>query len=571
MIRRNRPASRARWTLVMALTASAQLAHAACVDNADRAQAPIAGDTCLANGSSYLGSGNANNTLLASGAGSTLTVANTVTVNPGNVSSSGGQGVVSAFSGGHVIAQGGVTVIQRGGANSYGISAGGQSATGGTVDIAGPLSVTMSAAGQFRRAVMANGATGLVTIGGHTTIRHTGGSGHRGLSAEGGGTIHYTSADIDFTARPAAPPDPAIPGDTGSNGIRVLTDSARLHGTGNTDIRVEGTNSIGLLTNANAESTIDGWLRINVGPNGASAANIQGNATVSIGPNSALNHPTGSAVVISSAHATPLVAGPGLTMAAVTGFTYTGAIAPETTLTNATVTATTLWHATSGAEADFTAHGGGYTGTSTQDGTSTLTVTLADAAVWHLNADATLTTLNLESNGTLEAASASRTVTGDVKNISGLVDLSGTTPQTGDTFTVGGNHTGGGGTVRLDTALGDSASPTDVLHITGDNVNGGNTQLDVRNLGGAGAATTGDGILVVQVDGDSSGTFTLANSPLDVGGFRYSLVQVGSHWYLQSQRAPVATAKPVPTLDAWALAALAGLLGGVGWRRRRTR
>ena len=508
------------------------LAQAACIDNADRAQA-TGGDSCIATGSSYTGASNANNTLLANDAGSILTIPNNVVANANNVASSGGQGVVTAIANGQIVAQGAVTVVQRGATNSYGISAGGLSGTGGTINIGGDVNVTMAANGATRRAIMANGSTGLVVIGGHTVLRHTGAGAHRGLSAEGGGTIRYNSANIDFGARPAAPPDPGAPSDPGATGIRVLTGDARLLGSGNTQIRVDGAGSLGFLTNANAQSTINGWLRIDVGSGGASAANIQGNATLSMGPDSALNHPTGTAVSISSAHISPLVAGSGLAMTAVTGFAYSGAISPTTNLTNATVTATTLWSAATGAQPSFRASGGNYTGTSVQDSASALTVTLADAAVWNLTADASLASLNLEGNGTLAAASASRTVIGNVNNISGLVDLSGTTPQTGDTFTVDGGYAGSGGTLRLDTALGDSSSPTDQIHITGDTT--GNALLDVRNLAGTGAATTGDGILVVQVDGNSDGTFALAGGAVVAGQYAYQLRKVGNNWYLQSQ------------------------------------
>ncbi len=527
-----RPISFATGVVVSGIILISPLAQAACTDNAARAQA-TAGDSCIATGSSYTGISNANNTLLASDAGSTLTIPNNVVANANNVASSGGQGVVTAIANGRLLAHGAVTVTQLGGSNSYGISAGGQSGTGGTVEIAGDVNVTMGTNGGTRRAIMANGSTGLVTIGGHTILRHTGAGAHRGLSAEGGGTIRYNSANIDFGARPATPPDPGAPSDPGSNGIRVLTGDARLQGSGNTQIRVDGAGSIGFLTNANAQSTINGWLRIDVGSGGASAANIQGNATLSMGLDSALNHPTGTAVSISSTHTTPLVAGSGLAMTAITGFAYTGAISPSTNLTNATVNATTLWSATTGAQPNFRANGGNYTGTSTQDTASTLTITLADAAVWNLTADATLASLNLEGNGTLAAASASRTVIGNVNNISGLVDLSGITPQTNDTLTFNGDHAASGGAVRLDTTLGDSTSPTDQLHITGDT--SGSAMLDVRNLAGAGAKTTGDGILVVQVDGNSAGTFALVGGTVVAGQYAYQLRKVGNNWYLQSQ------------------------------------
>lgn len=89
------------------------------------------------------------------------------------------------------------------------------------------------------------------------------------------------------------------------------------------------------------------------------------------------------------------------------------------------------------------------------------------------------------------------------------------------------------GMVKVDTVLGDSSSASDVLHITGGTA--GSTVLQVNNLGGTGALTNGNGILVVQVDGSSSGTFTLPGGSLIAGQFLYSLQKIGNNWYLQSQ------------------------------------
>lgn len=89
------------------------------------------------------------------------------------------------------------------------------------------------------------------------------------------------------------------------------------------------------------------------------------------------------------------------------------------------------------------------------------------------------------------------------------------------------------GVAKIDTVVGDSSSASDVLHITGGTT--GTTILQINNLGGTGALTTGNGILVVQVDGSSSGTFTLPGGALIVGQFLYSLQKTGNNWYLQSQ------------------------------------
>ena len=74
------------------------------------------------------------------------------------------------------------------------------------------------------------------------------------------------------------------------------------------------------------------------------------------------------------------------------------------------------------------------------------------------------------------------------------------------TITVAGDYTGVGGLLEVEAVLGSDASPTDLLHVTGNSA--GPTNVQVTNLGGNGAATV-EGIRIVQVDGTSAGTFTL--------------------------------------------------------------
>jgi hypothetical protein len=74
----------------------------------------------------------------------------------------------------------------------------------------------------------------------------------------------------------------------------------------------------------------------------------------------------------------------------------------------------------------------------------------------------------------------------------------GSTPGTGG----GGTFISNGGTLKLDTVLnqGGPASQSDVLVVDGTSVGpGGATKISIRNAGGTGALTVGDGILVVQV------------------------------------------------------------------------
>jgi len=104
---------------------------------------------------------------------------------------------------------------------------------------------------------------------------------------------------------------------------------------------------------------------------------------------------------------------------------------------------------------------------------------------------------------------------------------------TSNVLTVTQNYSGNGGVIAINTALGADSSPTEKLVVQGDT--SGNTTLNITNLGGTGAATTGDGIMVVQVDGSSNGTFSLpAPGYVVAGGFRYMLAKVGNNWFLQS-------------------------------------
>ena len=82
----------------------------------------------------------------------------------------------------------------------------------------------------------------------------------------------------------------------------------------------------------------------------------------------------------------------------------------------------------------------------------------------------------------------------------------------------GGTFVSNGGTLKLDTVLneGGAASRSDVLVVDGTSVGpGGATNMSIRNAGGTGALTVGNGILVVQVldpSRSAAGAFALARS-----------------------------------------------------------
>ena len=132
------------------------------------------------------------------------------------------------------------------------------------------------------------------------------------------------------------------------------------------------------------------------------------------------------------------------------------------------------------------------------------------------------------------------------------------------TLTVNGNWVGQSGTVQLNTSLGGSDSATDRVVISGGAASG-HTTLQVRNIDGLGAATAGDGILLVDaVNGatttaqTSKDAFSLANGHVDAGAYEYRLYAAdaagaGENWYLRSAyraEVPLATALPAQLRQA---------------------
>jgi len=105
--------------------------------------------------------------------------------------------------------------------------------------------------------------------------------------------------------------------------------------------------------------------------------------------------------------------------------------------------------------------------------------------------------------------------------------------DTNATVTTTYDYAGLSSTIHMNAALGGNNSATQKLIVN--RSTSGTTTLNIRNLGGTGAQTTGNGILVVQVGWESNGQFTLpAPGYIQAGAYRYTLHKVGRNWYLQS-------------------------------------
>ncbi|MDQ8728593.1 autotransporter outer membrane beta-barrel domain-containing protein [Bradyrhizobium sp. LHD-71] len=142
----------------------------------------------------------------------------------------------------------------------------------------------------------------------------------------------------------------------------------------------------------------------------------------------------------------------------------------------------------------------------------------------------------------------------------GLIDLTNGPPSAADSLTIFGNYVGQGGRLALNTVLGSDGSASDRLVIS-NGAASGSTGLLISNLGGPGALTTGNGILVVEgINGGTTanGTFALA-SAVAAGPFEYLLFRGGltpgteQNFYLRSSATPsdpvlAAVTPPVPLL-----------------------
>lgn len=178
---------------------------------------------------------------------------------------------------------------------------------------------------------------------------------------------------------------------------------------------------------------------------------------------------------------------------------------------------------------------------------SNLSIDLNNAATWTLaektggdKTRASFTTLTMRDDARLQAfksGAAAFVLQGQVTSAASAIDLQDGEPD--DLLTIDGSYHADNARLRIDSCLGDSSAASDKLVVAA--ATSGRTVLVIAPTAGAqcqGAATSGDGILVVEVQGDSDGSFVLPAGPLLQGAFSYELVQVGKNWYLQSQAVP---------------------------------
>lgn len=210
------------------------------------------------------------------------------------------------------------------------------------------------------------------------------------------------------------------------------------------------------------------------------------------------------------------------------------------------------------------------TGSFTQAGTGT--TTLSGANTYSGATTVAAGTLKAGSANTFSAASAHRVSGGATLDTGGFnqtvaaLDNAGTvnllSGRPGSTLAVTGAYVGRGGILHIGTTLGDSSSASDRLVLNGPGASAsGSTTVQITNLGGLGALTTGNGIEVVTalngatttaqttkdafvlggpgVGGLAKGGATLSAPHIDAGAYQYQLYAAdangqGENWYLRS-------------------------------------
>ncbi|EJD7619671.1 fibronectin-binding autotransporter adhesin ShdA [Salmonella enterica] len=134
--------------------------------------------------------------------------------------------------------------------------------------------------------------------------------------------------------------------------------------------------------------------------------------------------------------------------------------------------------------------------------------------------------------GDSEETGAIFTLNGDLINM-GTMTSGSSSSTPGNTLYVDGDYTGNGGSLYLNTVLGDDDSATDKLVITGDA--SGTTDLYINGIGDE--AQTTNGIEVVDVGGVSTSDAFVLKNEVNAGLYTYRLYwnESDNDWYLASK------------------------------------
>ncbi|WP_140919742.1 autotransporter outer membrane beta-barrel domain-containing protein [Limnobaculum xujianqingii] len=148
---------------------------------------------------------------------------------------------------------------------------------------------------------------------------------------------------------------------------------------------------------------------------------------------------------------------------------------------------------------------------------------------------------DIQQNGLLNLNDYDQTI--DSMHNAGTVSLSGTGAQTNTRLTISHDYVGNGGSLILDTVLGDDNSETDKVIIEGQA--SGLTYVMINNAGGTGGETV-DGIEIITTQGSTDDAF-VKGGRIVAGAYEYDVAKSGNNWYLVNYIPQPPTEPEVPT------------------------
>ena len=543
----------------------------------------------------------------ASGAGSQVRLQDGATITL--TGAIGGNIGLRASAGGAITVRGPLSITLANGSGNHGVLAEG---SGTLITLGGPVGITMGSGAAFAPGIRAITGSAVVANS-RVTINTAGGSRSDAIAAADSstvtlnGTLDLTTSGEQASALKVtsggrivynAPATFNVSGVNGS-GIRAVTGGiVDTHESATTAISVTGVNGQGI-------SSRDAGSQVNLGD--STLINVSGGTQANFPSGNLESYAAGvladlggaitatGALQITTTNATSygaLLAGSNSTLVATGGGTVNAAgvalgflagadqsarfdgFAMRNTsgdliqvnaatgssalaLTNSTASAASgskLLNVTNGSTFALTASGSTLTGDIVTDASSAVSLSLLNAS--SLTGAIDPVTLNID-------GTSRWTMTGDSSlsglTLAGRIDFQAPTAAfVPKTLTVNGNWVGQGGTMQLNTSLGNSGSQTDRIVINAGAVSG-NTFLQINNVGGLGALTTGNGIEVVRAGGGATTTaqtskdgFALSGGHVDAGAYEYRLyaadaLGAGENWYLRSATTVVPSTPSTPS------------------------
>ena len=340
----------------------------------------------------------------------------------------------------------------------------------------------------------------------------------------------------------------------GSEGIRSGQSGSSILLGNDATIETSGASSTGIYAASSSKTELGNNATITV--NGASAHAVYStNATVNLGDNATISvNSSGKAASYSKAPrglfaisrgAINLAGGAAITMAG-DHSTESYAISTET--------GGTVDGSAGGRfliDGDLHAAGATAATSSLPQQNSTIKLNMTDNSLWNgasyiTSATAGTGVISLQMSDATWNMTNSSTLTDLTLNSGAVVNFGHVDGEPWQTLTINEDFTGNGGKLVFNTVLNDDASETNKLTVLGNTT--GNAFVAVNNIGGTGAQTV-EGIEIIEVAGNSDGTFE-KESRIVAGAYDYNVVQKGSNWYLTSFiPAPPDPVDPVDPID----------------------